>query len=505
MPPLPAPSDRVRGVLSALAGGCLLALSVPPWGWWPLAFGGVALWDRALAGRRARSRFGRSFLFGLAWLAPALLWMWDLTSPGYVVAVLWFAAYVGVAGTLVPGTSTRPWVRWLALPGALVLCEAARWAFPFEGVPLATVAMSQADAPLAQVARVGSAIGVVLMVGIGGVALSAAWDRRWRVAGLALAVVVLGWAMSMSAPKGADVADLTVAIVQGGGPQGTRASDTDPDEVFDRHIEASDEVETPVDLVLWPENVVAVEGPLTASREHRELAALARRLDTTVVVGVTEGIDKERFTNFAVVYDADGDLGDRFDKVLRVPFGEYVPFRPLIERVAGSAALSARDAIIGTAPAVLRTDAGTFGVAISWEVFFTQRVREGVQEGGEVVLNPTNGSSYWLTQVQSQQVASSRLRAIETGRWVLQAAPTGFSAVVDPDGDVIARTGVSERAVIQETVTRRDGRTIATVVGPLPVVALAALLMIGGWVAAARGRHFDRGRSGRPVRSPPGA
>ena len=83
---------------------------------------------------------------------------------------------------------------------------------------------------------------------------------------------------------------------------------------------------------------------------------------------------------------------------------------------------------------MLRTDAGTFGVAISWEVFFTQRVREGVQEGGEVVLNPTNGSSYWLTQVQSQQVASSQLRAIETGRWVLQAAPTGFSAVVDPDG-----------------------------------------------------------------------
>ena len=367
-----------------------------------------------------------------------------------------------------------------------MLCETARWSFPFEGVPLATVAMSQAAAPLAQVARVSSAIGVVLVVGIGGVALSAAWDRHWRVAGAAVAVVALAWATAMVAPKGTDVDDLSVAIVQGGGPQGTRAGDTDPDDVFDRHIEASEQVEAPVDLVLWPENVVAVEGPFAASREYRELAALARRLDTTLVVGVTEGIDRERFTNFAVVFDADGDLGDRYDKVLRVPFGEYVPFRGLVERFAGASGLSARDAVVGSAPAVLRTDVGTFGVAISWEVFFTQRVREGVQEGGEVVLNPTNGSSYWLTQVQSQQVASSQLRAIETGRWVLQAAPTGFSAVVDPEGTVIARTGVSERAVLHETVTRREGRTIATVIGPWPVVALGAALVIAGWILARR-------------------
>ncbi len=156
--------------------------------------------------------------------------------------------------------------------------------------------------------------------------------------------------------------------------------------------------------------------------------------------------------------------------------------------------------MIGTAPAVLRTDVGTFGVAISWEVFFTQRVREGVQEGGEVVLNPTNGSSYWLTQVQSQQVASSQLRAIETGRWVLQAAPTGFSAVVDPEGTVIARTGVSERAVLHETVTRREGRTIATVIGPWPVVALGAALVIAGWILARQAGQGPAGRR-RSVRS----
>lgn len=484
VPPIP---ERARGALLAVGGGAALAFSVPPWGWWPLAFVGVALWDRVLADRPARSRFLRSWLLGVTWLAPAILWMWDLTPPGYLVATAFFGAYVGVAGLLVPGRSSRPWPRWVALPGALVLCEAARWTFPFSGVPLATTAMSQADAPLAQAARIGNAIGVVLLVGVGGVVLSAVWEHRWKAAGIAAALVVGCWAVALVAPRGRDVGDLQVALVQGGGEQRTPAADTDPDLVFARHLEASDAIEEPIDLVLWPENVIDLDGPLRASSENRDLAALARRLDATLVVGVTEEVDADRFTNYVVAYDADGELGARYDKVLRVPFGEYVPFRPLIERLAGKdSGLSDRDAIVGTAPAVLTTDAGTFAVAISWEVFFTERVREGVQAGGEVVLNPTNGSTYWLTQVQTQQVASSRLRAIETGRWVLQAAPTGFTAIVAPDGSLIARTAVGEQAVLQDTVARREGRTIATVIGPWPVVGLAAALVIGAWILARR-------------------
>jgi apolipoprotein N-acyltransferase len=486
-----------------------MALSVPPWGWWPLAFVAVALWDRALAHVPARTRFVRSFVLGACWLLPATLWMWDFTAIGYVLSGLAFSAYVGVAGMLVPALDPRSWVRWLALPGALVLCEAARWTFPFEGVPLATVAMGQAAAPLGQFARIGSAIGVVLVVGAGGVALSAAWERRWRVAAGALAAVVVVWALAMVAPRGHATGDLTVALVQGGGPQGTRSADTDPYEVFERHLVASSGVRTPVDLVLWPENVIEVEAPYTDSREHRELTQLARRLGTTLVVGATEGLDAERFANFSVVYDRDGELGDRYDKERRVPFGEYVPLRSFIESIAGpfvdsmeesGAGLTRRDAVVGEGPAVLETDVGTFAVAISWEIFFTDRVREGVQLGGEVVLNPTNGSSYWLTQVQTQQVASSQLRAIETGRWVLQAAPTGFSAVVDPDGGVVIRTAVSEQRVLQETVEERSGDTIATVIGPWPAVGVAAAMVAGAWAltVATRRQLSDRPRAAQP-------
>ena len=80
---------------------------------------------------------------------------------------------------------------------------------------------------------------------------------------------------------------------------------------------------------------------------------------------------------------------------------------------------------------------------ISWEVFFGDRARDGVGHGGRVLLNPTNGSSYTGTILQTQQVASSRLRALETDRWVVQVAPTGFSAFVTPSGEVLDRTGAS--------------------------------------------------------------
>ena len=150
----------------------------------------------------------------------------------------------------------------------------------------------------------------------------------------------------------------------------------------------------------------------------------------------------------AVLVDADGEVVERYDKVHRVPFGEYVPFRSLLEPLAGDA-LPDRDAVIGERPRPPRRARARSGASpspISWEVFFPDRTREGVEDGGRLVLNPTNGSSFTGTIVQTQQVASSRLRAIETGRWVLQVAPTGFTAVVDDHGDVLERTAIERAA-----------------------------------------------------------
>lgn len=491
----------LRALLRAVIAGLCLAASVPPWGWWPLAFLGIAMWDRLLRNAKPRARIVRSAVFAAAWFTPSMLWMVDLTAPGYVIAIVVFSLYVGVAGLAVPGRSSSPWVRWLALPAAFTLAEAARCTFPFGGVPLATTAMGQASAPLGQIARVLCAVGVTFAVAVIGIALSAAWERRHIVAATALAGVVALWLVAIIAPTGHDIRTINAAVVQGGGPQGTRASETDPRDVFDRHVEATSLVTTPVDLVVWPENVVAVDSLLATTRENAELSAVAKDLNTTLVAGITEVLDSSSFANASIVYLPDGSTGGRYDKVRRVPFGEFVPLRGLIESVAGSnTGIPVREARAGTEPAIVRTPAGDLALAISWEIFFTNRGRDGVLHGGQILLNPTNGSSYWLTQVQTQQVASSQLRAIETGRWVLQAAPTGFSAIVNPSGDVLKRTSISEQVVLQQDVMLRSGDTIATVIGPMPVIWLSGILLALSWWFATN--HFEVLRSKlRPPRS----
>ncbi len=487
--------------VAAVGSGLSLAASVPPWGWWPLAFVGVFGWDRLIAEQPWARRFRRSWLLAMAWLFPSMLWMLDLTPPGYVIACVVFGAFFGVAGAACPPGRAR----WVALPGTVVAVEVVRWNWPFGGVPLSTLAMSQASAPLAVTARTVGALGIVGLVCIVGLGLSAAWERRWRAVGIAAAVVVVVGGVSLVAPSGEDAGALRVAVVQGGGPQRTRAATSDAKAVFQRHLDASRQIRTPVDLVVWPENVISVEGRLQDNPEHAQLQQLARDLDATLLVGATEGISRTEFLNAEIVYGPDGTMGARYDKVRIVPFGEYVPFRPLIERLAGDSGIPSRDAVPGEGPAVVPTPVGPVGVVISWEVFFSSRARDAIGNGGEVLTNPTNGSSYWLTQVQSQQVASSKLRALETGRWMLQAAPTGFSTIVDPEGHVVdcsitrrdvvptptpwteptdqtCRTTVSEAAVLETTITRRVGQTWQTIVGPWPIMLAALLAAVGAWV-----------------------
>jgi apolipoprotein N-acyltransferase len=509
-----ATGPRIRTRRSALAlaalAGLLIALSIPPYGWWPLAFAGIALWDRLLTGAPWRARFGRSYVMAVVWYIPTITWSWDLSPPGYVLAVIVMSAFPAAAGALTPPDRYRR----LVLPGAVVIAQHLIAIWPWGGVPVANLAHSQAgtcapactqlDSPLIHAARLGSWVLVVALVVIGGQALSALADvvgarRRGRsvpradlraaVAGLAVVVVVV--AAGAVAPRGHDIGPLRLAVVQGGGPQHTPPGNADAPEVFQRHLDATrEQVKTPVDVVVWPENIVSQAGTFAGSMYAQELSALAQELDTTLVVGVTEdAIGRPEFTNAQIVINPDGSIGDRYDKVHRVPFGEYVPLRSLVERLAPpGSGLPDRDAVAGTGTGRLHTGPAELGVAISFEDFFSGRARDAIGDGGEVLLNPTNGASYWLDQVQTQQIASSRLRAVETGRWHAQAAPTGFSSIITPDGVLVDRTGDSETRVLQQEVQRRAGQTIATVVGPWPVLALAALAVVAGWVLSSRRR-----------------
>lgn len=479
---------RLRSGAAALGTGLLLAAALPPWGWWPLAFAGLALLDRLIANRPRGARFRRGLVIGLGLYIPSLWWMVDLTPPGYVIASVAYSALLGGAMALVPATAPG---RWVALPGAIAVTELLRWSWPFGGVPLSNLAIGQVNGPLAPILRLGGPFLLVAVTVTVGVGVAALLHRRWIPGGMALGLVAVLLAAAQLAPRGDDLSSVEVALVQGGGPQGTRAEDTDMREVFERHYDTTSEVEPPVDAVFWPEDVVDVEGPVQTNQEGDELADLAEDLEAPLVVGVVEGDGPDHFRNASVVYSPEGEIVDRYDKVHRVPFGEYVPLRWLVEPFAGDD-LTAREAIAGESPAELDLPFGRVAVAISWEVFFPDRVREGVRDGGTLVINPTNGSSYTGTLVQTQQVASSQMRAIETGRWVLQIAPTGFTAIIGPDGTVHQRSSISESTVLQGTVELRGGQTPYTRLGLLPGWLMVIVSLTLGWELRHAGRDRER-------------
>ncbi|MDQ6928340.1 MAG: apolipoprotein N-acyltransferase, partial [Actinomycetota bacterium] len=307
------------------------------------------------------------------------------------------------------------------------------------------------------------------------------------VAGLLVIAVVLIPLLGTATAPGAPGRALRVAAVQGGGPRGLRAVNVDPAAVFKAQLAATERVHLPVDLVVWPENVVNVTGTLDGSTQDATMSDLARRLHTTIVSGVVEdvpgaggGRDTPRFRNAAVAWAPDGTRVARYDKVHRVPFGEYVPARSLISRLANVSAVP-RDAIAGNGPGVLSTPAGPLGVMISYEVFFADRARAAAQGGGQVLLVPTNASSYKTGQVPAQELAAARLRALETGRAVIQAAPTGYSAFVDADGRVTARRGLGAPAVVEGTIRLRAATMPATSLGEPAMVFVAVLALVGAW------------------------
>ena len=413
------------------------------------------------------------------------LWLLDLTPPGYVAVFLIFGAGYGLV-SVVAGAGDG---RLVLLPAGFVLFEWFRWSWPFGGVPLATVPMTQVNSPLAEVLPLGGALLLVAVTVAAGSALRLLSQRRFDMVGIVFGAVAVAVIAGVVAPTGSVIETLDVAVVQGGGPQNTRANICDTQTVCDRHRAATDTIDHQVDLILWPENVVnpvpdntplgGCEDLLFMTEAFEETAAIAREQGTVLVPGFFHAAGPELpdyNLNFSTAISATGEELSRYDKVRTVPFGEFVPFRDIIEMF--STDIPRRDALPGTGPAVLEADVARLGISISWEIFFDSRGRAAIRDGGEILINPTNGSSFWLTILQTQQIASSQLRARESGRWVLQAAPTGFSAIVDPQGNVLQRTDISEQRVLFDTVERREGLTLATRLGASPLLILALLTFV---------------------------
>jgi apolipoprotein N-acyltransferase len=490
------PPRRGRIAAPSLAAGVLLALSLPPWGWWPLGLAGAGLWYWRLAGLRLRTRVWSGWLAGLGCYAIGLFWARAFNWYGAVVLILIEALFLAAPAALTPPLRGRA----PAFVGACTLAEALRMTWPFGGLPLGGVFLGQADGPLVQLARLGGPLLITAGVWAGGVAVATliTWlgaqkarpDAPAITGALVIGagVIVLAVVGAVVPDGGAPVGTIRVALVQGGGARGVSKEEIDPSTVYAAQLSATYRVTSDrphSELVVWPEDVVALDRPLAGSPEAATLSNLARALRTTLMVGVTEPASPTTFRNEIVVWGPRGNIVSIFEKVHRVPFGEYVPDRSFFAHFANLSGVPT-DAVPGHGSGLVRTPVGPLGVLVSFEVFYSGRSHASVRAGAELLAVPTNTSSYSTSQVPSQEIAASVVQSVETGRDLVQAAPTGFSGIVTQRGVVVARSSLGNRQVLFATVALRRGMTPYDHWGDLPVLILSALALAAGWARQLR-------------------
>ncbi len=266
----PTGARRGRVTVVSLGAGVLLALSLPPWGWWPLGVVGAAVLYRRLDGLPTRARAWAGWVAGLGCFGIGLAWARTFNWYGTVVLVVVEAGFMAAAAAATPPRRGRG----PAFVGAFTVAEWVRMTWPFGGLPLGGVFLGQAHGPLVQLARLGGPLLMTSGVWAGGVALAtlAAW-ARCRVRGVvaspsavpatvvALGVVLLVAAGSAAPDGGAPVRQIRVALVQGGGPRGLSKEEVDPVTVYEAQVAATRAVVAEArarrhgpDLVVWPED-----------------------------------------------------------------------------------------------------------------------------------------------------------------------------------------------------------------------------------------------------------
>lgn len=492
---------RRRPSLLALLAGLLTTVSIPPFGWWPAALVGLGLLPVVLeSARTPRQRFLRTLAFAGGLYIPSLWWLTQFSLPGGLVIcgleMVITAVVMSLATPRAGGERSLAFVCSVA--ASIVLADALRSLWPFGGLPLGGIDLGQADGPFAALVTFGGRlllIGAVALVG-GAAVLTVRLLRHGagNPAAVMPSTTVLALGLTVTAlahviPDGTHaVRPLRVAVAQGSGPLGVRATDAGLERAFRAHVAATGLIRQPVDLVLWPENVVDVTR-FASSPKRIEIGQLATRLGAPIVAGVVEDDpDPKLFRNFSVLVNPGGGIGDgkagRYDKVRRVPFGEVVYFRSVLKRF--SSALTTKDMRSGSRPGVIATPFGPLALIISYEGFFDDRARSGVRAGGRALLIPTNASSFTSAHLPTQQVAAARLRARETGRWVAQAAPTGISAILTPAGRVVTRSSIQERTALLATITLRDGLTPYARWNDAPALSLSLAIGVTSFIVPRR-------------------
>jgi apolipoprotein N-acyltransferase len=500
-------------VLGAAGGGVLLYLSFPPRTLWWLALPAFALLAVVLHGRRARAGFGYGFLFGLGFLLPLLAWTGSFVgSLPWLVLSAFEALFVGLAGAGIAVVSRLPAAPvWAA--AVWVAGEAVRGRVPFGGLPWGRVGFGQPDGPLLPVAAIGGEPLLSFAAVLAGLALGELVRRIARrrspclllapalVAVLAVAAGPLA-ALVPATPNGAD-RTVTIAAVQGNVPRLGLDFNAQRRAVLDNHVRVTEQLAADVaagrvprpDLVIWPENSSDID-PLRNPDAAAQIDRAARAVGVPLLVGtVLRNPDGRTTSNSALVWEAGVGVVERNDKRRVQPFGEYMPWREFF-RLFSPYVDRAGYFVPGDGAGAVDMAGVRVGIAICWEVAFDDLVADSVAAGAQVLAVPSNNATFGLSEMTYQQLAMSRVRAVEHDRPVIVATTSGVSATITPDGTVTASTQQFTPDVLVDRTRLRDTTTLATRWRSAPEWALVAVgvLAIGTGIVVRRRAARRAGR-----------
>jgi apolipoprotein N-acyltransferase len=486
---------RWAALLTVVAG--LVGVGAfPRFGFWPLAILSVAGLSMAVHGRRSRTGAWLGLLYGLAFFVPLLNWTGIYVGPApWLILALSQAAFTAGLGALLPLVQRLPAAPvWVA--AAWVLEEALRDRLPFGGFPWGRLAFSQARSPLRWLAALGGAPLVSFAVALAGGAFAIAVPYvlavRWKPVALLVALVVavpalgalLAWPLRAAPDR--DGPTTTVALVQGSVPDLGLGFEDRARQVLDNHIAETNKLAAKIkagtvprpSLVVWPEDASDVD-PFQDATAYRDIDATVKAIGVPVLVGaILQGPGPTHRRNAGILWSPTSGPGTTYIKRHPVPFGEYIPLRGIAEFVSSDAKLVSQDMVPGHGNGVLNGGPYPIGDVICFEVAYDGLIRSSVAAGARLLVVQTNNATFGHTAETYQQLAMSQLRAVETGRTVLQVATTGLSAVIGPDGRIRQRSGkLFTPAMLVARVPLRTAKTPATRLGAVPEYVLAALAL----------------------------
>jgi apolipoprotein N-acyltransferase len=498
-------------ILLALLAGFALALTFQPTHLWGLLPFAVAAFFAVTSGLPARTAWLPGLVFGAAFQLTLLWWMHAVGTVPWLGLSATQALWYGVLGAAAVPLRRLPAAPvWLA--AAWVAMENLRTDWPAGGMPWGRLAYAVVDTPLAPALPYVGTTGISLVLALTGALLAASYTERGRARRMVLAglvgLVVAGVVPHVAPYAANPVSHVNVAAVQGNVPgDGTdvlahyrQITHDHADETARLATDVDAGTTPPPDFVVWPENSTAID-PFLDPEMHADLVAAVSAVDVPLLAGVVVDGGPKHVLNQGIVFDPVTGAGDRYTKWHPVPFGEYVPWRWLFGSHLPHLNQVPRDMVRGTRVTPLEIAGTRVADAICFDVAYDDGLYAQLSHGGQLIVVQTSNAMFIHTAQIDQQFAISRLRAIETDRYVVVAAINGVTGVIAPDGSLVTSAPLQTRSYVEARVGLIDAVTPAVRIGPWVgrgCVALVVAAWLLGWV-------LDRGqyrRHRRPAIAP---